>query len=172
MREIGRWTHRQTAGAESVFRNNFFGKQMHSSERFTEVLEICFPKKLFLKTRREATACRLPNPPYLHYLQIPFVFSVISVVKNALSADWKSALICNKKNVLCISVFSVISVVKNALQMDEAFFDGDGNCVGSIRGAQLIQNMTRMRFHCAFSDSKQVRNFLIASSRGNQFQYF
>jgi hypothetical protein len=63
----------QAAGAESGFRNNFFGKQIDSSQLLIEDLEICFPKKLFLKFRRKAAAGRLlsplsPRSPY------PFLF--------------------------------------------------------------------------------------------------
>jgi hypothetical protein len=78
---MGDGAHRQTAGAESVFRNIFFGKQMDSSQVIDEGLEICFPKKIFLKIRRKAAACRLPNPLYLHYLPISFFFQKTKLKK-------------------------------------------------------------------------------------------
>ena len=56
---------------KALFRNNFFGKQIVSSKDLELILEICFPKKLFLKSCASA-ACHLLNPLHLHYLPISF----------------------------------------------------------------------------------------------------
>jgi len=55
---------RQAAGAESVFRNTFFGKQLEKELESAHVIGDCFLKKAFLKTRLRR-ADRLPNPPHL-----------------------------------------------------------------------------------------------------------
>jgi hypothetical protein len=54
---------------------------MDLSQVIDEGLEICFPKKIFLKIRRKAAACRLPNPLYLHYLPISFFFQKTKLKK-------------------------------------------------------------------------------------------
>ena len=53
----------------------FYSESIHLEFYLCFRKVVCFlNKKVFLKTRREAAACRLPNPHYLHYLPISFSF--------------------------------------------------------------------------------------------------